>query len=201
MVTSSKPPSISEVIDLVVALTEEALRLDKFSNSGANKNEIHVESTSDNERKFLNFKKSTRANNDNSNASKRREVNSPRRTKAYVATHETRGKGYLGSKPKCDRCKLHHVGRTSVKCEKCGKDGHSKETCWVGTGRRNTNHGGNGNNNQGGNGNGNGNGGGNWQGCYNCGDMGHFKKDFPKENQARGRVFTIGARKARQTRM
>ncbi|XP_021996146.1 aspartate and glycine-rich protein-like [Helianthus annuus] len=49
-------------------------------------------------------------------------------------------------------------------------------------------------NNQGGNGNGNGRG----PGCFNRGDVGHFKRECPKLNQAQGRVFNIGAREARQ---
>ncbi|MFS7929781.1 putative transcription factor interactor and regulator CCHC(Zn) family [Helianthus anomalus] len=202
MVTSSKPPTISEAIDLAVALTEEALRLDKFSKPGSNKKETHVESSSGNKRKFSNLKKGTQANNDNWNANKRREVNPTRGTKAYGATNEASGKGYLGSKPKCDKCKFHHNGRCPrAKCDKCGKEGHNKETCWVGTGGRNTNRGGNNNNNHGGNNNNNNqgrNGNGRGQGCFGCGDLGHFLKDCPKENQARGRVFTIGAREARQ---
>ncbi|XP_035838849.1 uncharacterized protein LOC118486478 [Helianthus annuus] len=88
MVTSSKPPTISEAIDLAVALTEEALRLDKFSKPGSNKKETHVESSSGNKRKFSNLKKGTQANNDNWNANKRREVNPTRGTKAYGATNE-----------------------------------------------------------------------------------------------------------------
>ncbi|XP_021991411.1 probable ATP-dependent RNA helicase vasa-like [Helianthus annuus] len=131
----------------------------------------------------------------------------------------------MGTLPKCDIYQLRHVGRCRYgKCETCGKIGHSKETCWYGAGRGNGRRGGNGNGNRGGNGNqygnqnrgGNGNqarnghrggnnnnnqggnGNGRGQGCFGCGDMGHFKRDCPKNNQARGRVFTIGAREARQ---
>ncbi|XP_035840527.1 cold shock domain-containing protein 3-like [Helianthus annuus] len=221
MVTTSKPATITEAINLSVALTEEAIRLNKFSISDQKKKETHVESSGEKKRKFSNFKKGT------SVASIKKEVNSPADDKTGV---QNKGKGYMGTLPKCDACQLHHNGRRQAgKCECCGKMGHSKVTCWVGAGRGsggqrgydngNNNHGGNGygnrpqggngsngnrgnqtgngnrgaNNNQGGNGNGNGRG----PGCFNCGDMGHFKRECPKLNQAQGRVFNIGAREAR----
>ncbi|XP_035837165.1 cold shock protein 1-like [Helianthus annuus] len=105
--------------------------------------------------------------------------------------------------------------------------GHSKETCWVCTGRGGQRGYGNGNNNRGGIGYGNrsqgGNGGngnrgnfgneagsgnrgannaqggnGRGPGCFNCRDVGHFKRECPKLNEAQGRVFNIGAREAHQ---
>ncbi|XP_021975532.1 N66 matrix protein-like [Helianthus annuus] len=167
MVTTSKPATITEAIDLSVALTEEAI-----------------------------------------SANKKKDVNPPAEVKSVV---ENKGKGYMGTLPKCDVCQYHHAGQCRVrKCESCGKVGHSKETCWAGIGRGgqrgygngNNNRGGNGygnrpqggnggngnrgnfgnqagsgnrgaNNNQGGNGNGNGRG----LGCFNCGDVGHFKRE------------------------
>ncbi|KAJ0870844.1 putative nucleotidyltransferase, Ribonuclease H [Helianthus annuus] len=113
-------------------------------------------------------------------------------------------------------------------CEACGKTGHLKDSCWASADRGGqggfgniNNRGGIGNRPQGNNG-GDGNrvnnanqagvinrnqrnnqarnGGGNGQrpGCFNCGDLGHYKRNFPELNQARGRVFNIEAREARQ---
>ncbi|XP_022024082.1 N66 matrix protein-like [Helianthus annuus] len=168
MVTTSKPPTITEAIDLSVAPTKEATRLNKFSIFEGKKNETHVESSWENKRKFSNFKKGTRASN---NANKRRDANPPVEAQAGATGAEIRGKGYMGTLPKCDVCQFHHTGRCrSGKCEMCGKVGHAKETCWYGTGRGNNgqrgNRNGNGNGNRGGNSYGNRNqGGNNNQGC------------------------------------
>ncbi|XP_021979740.1 N66 matrix protein-like [Helianthus annuus] len=197
MVTTSKPSTITEAIDLSVALTEEAIRLNKFSVSKPKKKETHVESSEENKRKFSNFKKST------DSANKKRDTKPPAEVKTGS---EQKGKGYMGALPKCDTCQYHHLGQCRLRrCEACGKEGHSKNTCWVGTGAGrggqrgfgNNNRGGNGNGNRpqggnGGNGNrgnfgnqagggnrnqgnaqgGNGNGNGQGPGYFNCGDMG-----------------------------
>ncbi|XP_022032256.1 N66 matrix protein-like [Helianthus annuus] len=74
--------------------------------------------------------------------------------------------------------------------QNCGGNGNQAGN---GNPAENGNRGGhNHNNNQGGTGNGRG------QGCFGCGEIGHFKRDCPKNNQTRGRVFNIGAREARQ---
>ncbi|XP_022014933.1 uncharacterized protein LOC110914451 [Helianthus annuus] len=124
MVTTSKPQTITEVIDLSVALTEEAIRLGKLLIS-EKKKETHVESSGDNKRKFTNFKKGTQANNNN-NANK--------------------GRGYMSILPKYDNCQSHHTERCRYgKCDNCGKVGHAKETCWHGARRGNGGQRGNGN--------------------------------------------------------
>ncbi|KAJ0590440.1 putative nucleotidyltransferase, Ribonuclease H [Helianthus annuus] len=221
MVTSSKPATITEAIDLSVALTEEVIRLNKFDEAEPKKKETHVESSGGNKRKFSNFKQGT------SGVVKKGESSTPAQV---TAGSGKKGKGYMGAQPKCNSCQRHHSGRCDLKvCEACGKTGHLKDSCWAidgqrdqgGFGNRNTNRGGNGNRLQGNNGgDGNrvnnanqvgavnrnqrnnqvGNGGGNGQrpGCFNYGDLGHYKRNCPELNQARGRVFNIEAREARQ---
>ncbi|KAI3762548.1 hypothetical protein L1987_52979 [Smallanthus sonchifolius] len=127
-----------------------------------------------------------------SNQNKNQAYKRPETMKAYAANLEGQS-GYLGTRPKCDKCGYHHSERC-IQCGKCKKYGHMTHNCWSnanpnktnqvagqvkpGTGRMN-------------------------QGCFECGDPKHIRKDCPKlknrnDNQARGRAFVMGAGDARQ---
>ncbi|MFS7911868.1 hypothetical protein Hanom_Chr02g00123161 [Helianthus anomalus] len=109
MVTTSKPATITEAIDLSVALTEEAVRLNKFSDVEQKKKETHVESSGGNKRKFSNFKQGT------SGVVKKGESSTP--VQATTGAGK-KGKGYMGTHPKCNTCQRHHSGRCGLRvCE------------------------------------------------------------------------------------
>ncbi|GJY67255.1 putative reverse transcriptase domain-containing protein [Tanacetum coccineum] len=81
-------------------------------------------------------------------------------------------KGYVGSLPYCNKCKMHHAGPCTVRCGNCKRVGHMTRDCKVtvtpNTQRTPV---------------------GNQYGivCYECGRPGHFRKDCPKlRNQNRG---------------
>nr|GEV37368.1 putative reverse transcriptase domain-containing protein [Tanacetum cinerariifolium] len=91
--------------------------------------------------------------------------------RAYTAENNER-KGYVGSFPYCNKCRLHHEGLCTIRCGNCKKVGHKTRDCRV-TVNLNTQ----------------GAAVGNQQGivCYECGRPRHFRKDYPKlRNQNHG---------------
>nr|GEU43941.1 putative reverse transcriptase domain-containing protein [Tanacetum cinerariifolium] len=86
--------------------------------------------------------------------------------RAYTTGNSERN-GYVGSFPYCNKCKLHHEGLCTIRCENCKKIGQQTRDFRV-TANPNT---------QGATV-------GNKQGivCYECRRPGHFRKDCPKLN-------------------
>ncbi|GJX27268.1 putative reverse transcriptase domain-containing protein [Tanacetum coccineum] len=91
--------------------------------------------------------------------------------RAYTAGNNEK-KGYVGSLPYCNKCKLHHAGPCTVRCGNCKRVGHITRDCTT-TVTPNTQRAPVGNQ----------------PGivCYECGRPEHFRKDCPKlRNQNRG---------------
>ncbi|GJS80009.1 reverse transcriptase domain-containing protein [Tanacetum coccineum] len=102
---------------------------------------------------------------------KRQNVRGQNMARAYTAGNNEK-KGYVGSLPYCNKCKLHHAGPCTVRCGNCKRVGHITRDCTAivtpNTQRAPV---------------------GNQPGivCYECGRPGHFRKDCPKlRNQNRG---------------
>ncbi|GJU02947.1 putative reverse transcriptase domain-containing protein [Tanacetum coccineum] len=105
---------------------------------------------------------------------------------AYTAGFGER-KEYAGTLPLCNKCKFHHNGQCIVKCVNCKRVGHltrdGKSPAATNNKRNLT--------------------------CYECGNQGHYKSDFPElknrnhENQAegteaRGMVYALGGGETNQ---
>ncbi|GJZ12603.1 putative reverse transcriptase domain-containing protein [Tanacetum coccineum] len=102
---------------------------------------------------------------------KRQNVGGQNVARAYTARNNEK-KGYVGSLPYCNKCKLHHTGPCTVICGNCKRVGHITRDCTtavtLNTQRTPV---------------------GNQPGivCYECGRPGHFRKDCLKlRNQNRG---------------
>ncbi|GJU48855.1 putative reverse transcriptase domain-containing protein [Tanacetum coccineum] len=102
---------------------------------------------------------------------KRQNVGDRNVARAYTAGNNEK-KGYVGSLPYCNKCKLHHAGPCTVRCGNCNKVGHITRDCTAIV-TPNTQRAPVGN-----------------QPCivcYECGRPGHFMKDCPKlRNQNHG---------------
>ncbi|KAJ0511452.1 putative transcription factor interactor and regulator CCHC(Zn) family [Helianthus annuus] len=169
LVTTSKPSTITEAINMSMALMEEEVRRGEFSTAEVKK-KTAIEASRDNKRKLANFKMVTRGSS-KKKAKKR--------------------KDYMGILPKCDNCLRYHVGRCRYgKCAYCGKREHPKETCWQDTECGNGGQDGS-ENHEGDNDNDNCRGRMSdkqkrARGCFNCGSKKHFRKYCPKNNQTQG---------------
>ncbi|GJW20246.1 putative reverse transcriptase domain-containing protein [Tanacetum coccineum] len=58
--------------------------------------------------------------------------------RAYTAGNNEK-KGYVGSLPYCNKCKLHHAGPCTIRCGNCKRVGHITRDCTATTGNKNRN--------------------------------------------------------------
>ncbi|GJX88368.1 putative reverse transcriptase domain-containing protein [Tanacetum coccineum] len=103
---------------------------------------------------------------------KRQNVSGQNVARAYTAGNNER-RGYAGPHPLCNKCRYHHVGPCTVKCNNCKRVGHQTRDCRSAAAVPNTQRALFGNQ----------------QGviCYECGRPGHVKRDCPKlRNQNHG---------------
>ncbi|GJV76727.1 putative reverse transcriptase domain-containing protein [Tanacetum coccineum] len=101
-------------------------------------------------------------------------------------------KAYTGTLPLCTKCNYHHTGQCAPKCGNCKRYGHATNDCWVNTNNNNNNNNNNNKNQKAG-------------ACYECGNTGHIKKNYPKlknrknsngNGTAQGRAYALGGRDA-----
>nr|GEW33404.1 hypothetical protein [Tanacetum cinerariifolium] len=115
--------------------------------------------------------------------------------RAYTARHGEK-KHYSGSKSLCSKCNYHHDGLCAPKCHKCNRVGHLACDCRSSINANTTNIQ-------------KGTGASQKATCYECGNQGHYRRDFPErknqnhENQikstkARGVVDAFGGGETEQ---
>ena len=183
-VTASKPKSLEEAIEFAQRLMDREIKCKSNQGSNDHKRKLDDKRTTHHHNNHSNNNNYHNNNNRNYQQSRNNHHQQQNRrqetAKAYAAT-PTEGGGYLGKKPLCNRCKLHHDGQCTVKCTKCQKIGHQTKDCRA-TGA-------------------------NLQPvtvtCHGCGEKGHYRNRCPKQNgnqnnEARGRVYVLGDGNAQQ---
>ncbi|GKA00562.1 hypothetical protein Tco_0673112 [Tanacetum coccineum] len=109
-ITSSRPTTLHDAINMAREIVEQAVQVRAARISEINK------------RKW----EDQQGNNHHQQQNQRQEA-----TKAYVAA-PTKGRGYVGNLPWCNRCKAHHQpGPCPPRCSNCYKLDHEEEDCRI----------------------------------------------------------------------
>ncbi|GJV56193.1 putative reverse transcriptase domain-containing protein [Tanacetum coccineum] len=118
-ITSSKPTTLHEEINMARDLVEQAVqgKAARVSESNKRKWEDHQNNPNNNN------------NNRNQNNNHHQQQNRRQETAmAYVAT-PVEGRVYPGNLPKSNRCNLHHHRPCPLKCRRCQRMGHLEKDC------------------------------------------------------------------------
>ncbi|GJR00134.1 reverse transcriptase domain-containing protein [Tanacetum coccineum] len=119
-VTASKPQTLEEAINIAQRLMDQIIKRNSMLETNDRKRKLEDERNIINNNNYQN-----NYNNNNRNNDYHRQQNRRQETfRTYTATN-----GYTGNLPLCKRCRLHHTGPCSVKCQVCNKIGHQTKYC------------------------------------------------------------------------
>ncbi|GJU06052.1 putative reverse transcriptase domain-containing protein [Tanacetum coccineum] len=177
-VTASKPQTLEEAINIAQRLMDQVTK------------HTLVQVSSDHKRKFDDRRTFNNNNYHNTNTNNRYNNHQPQQNRrqetfrSYAVT-PTKNNRYIGNRPLCKKCTLHHTGPCTVKCNTCNKVGHLTKNCknkGPATGSNLlpvtvT--------------------------CHACREKGHYANQCRKttNNNAQGRAYMLRDRNAHQTRI
>ncbi|GJX13396.1 reverse transcriptase domain-containing protein [Tanacetum coccineum] len=121
-VTASKPQTLEEAINIAQRLMDQVTKHTPVQVSSNHKRKFDDRRTFNNNN-YRNTNTNNRYNNHQPQQNKRQET-----FRAYAAT-PTENNRYIGNRPLCKKCTLHHIGPCTVKCNTCNKVGHLTKNC------------------------------------------------------------------------
>ncbi|GJT14372.1 reverse transcriptase domain-containing protein [Tanacetum coccineum] len=106
-VTASKPQTLEEAINIAQRLMDQIIKHDYVQEANDRKRKLEDKGN------IINNNYQNNYNNNNRNNDHHQQQNRKQETfRTYTATN-----GYTGNLPLCKRCRLHHTGPCSVKCQ------------------------------------------------------------------------------------
>ncbi|GJS74146.1 reverse transcriptase domain-containing protein [Tanacetum coccineum] len=106
-VTASKPQTLEEAINIAQRLMDQIIKHDSVQEANDRKRKLEDKGN------IINNNYQNNYNNNNRNNDHHQQQNRKQETfRTYTATN-----GYTGNLPLCKRCRLHHTGPCSVKCQ------------------------------------------------------------------------------------
>ncbi|GKC79917.1 putative reverse transcriptase domain-containing protein [Tanacetum coccineum] len=121
-VTASKPQTIEEAINIAQRLMDQVTKHTPVQVSSDHKQKFDDRRTLNNNN-YHNTNTNNRYNNHQPQQDRRQET-----FRSYAVT-PTENNGYIGNRPLCKKCTLHHTGPCTVKCNTCNMVGHLTKNC------------------------------------------------------------------------
>ncbi|GJV50707.1 reverse transcriptase domain-containing protein [Tanacetum coccineum] len=121
-VTASKPQTLEEAINIAQRLMDQITKHTPVQLSSDHKRKFDDKRTFNNNN-YRNINTNNHYNDHQQQQNKRQES-----VRAYAAT-PAENSGYIGNRPLCEKCTLHHTGPCTVKCNTCNRVGHLTRNC------------------------------------------------------------------------
>ncbi|GKE46578.1 reverse transcriptase domain-containing protein, partial [Tanacetum coccineum] len=123
-VTASKPQTLEEAINIAQRLMDQVTKHTPMQVSSDHKRKFDDRRTfNNNNNNYRNTNTNNRYNNHQPEQNRKHET-----FRSYAVT-PTENNGYIGNRPLCKKCTLHHTRPCTVKCNTCNKVGHLTKNC------------------------------------------------------------------------
>ncbi|GJU42595.1 reverse transcriptase domain-containing protein [Tanacetum coccineum] len=138
-VTASKPQTLEEAINISQRLMDQIIKRDSVQETNDHKRKLEDKrNTIDNNNNYpkyhnnnnhFNNRKNDNYQNNHNNYNRNDDYHHQQNRRQETFKVYTAANGYIGNRPLCKRCRLHHTGPCSVKCQVCNKIGHQTKYC------------------------------------------------------------------------